>query len=162
MTQSLLQPGDPAPEFDLACAGHADGKARLLSRDLWGKPYLLYFYPKDDTSGCTKEACQFRDDWAEFKKASVQIIGVSRDGIASHEKFRAKYQLPFVLLADEEGVLCEKYGVWVAKSMYGRSYMGIERSSFLVDKSGQLAHIWRKVKVPGHSNEILQAVSALK
>ncbi|MDI9349159.1 MAG: peroxiredoxin [Candidatus Symbiobacter sp.] len=161
MSEQTLNTGDVAPGFNLACVGHPGGQGKLDAAELRGKPWLLYFYPKDDTSGCTKEACQFRDDWSQFQQISVPIIGVSRDNLASHEKFRSKYQLPFILLADEEGRLCQDYGVWVEKSMYGRKYMGIERASFLIDKAGKLAQIWRKVKVPGHSQEILQALSKL-
>ena len=156
-----LRIGDSAPKFDLAGVGIPDGKPRLSSQDLLGQKYLVYFYPKDDTSGCTKEACQFRDDWALFHKISVPIIGVSRDNLASHEKFRNKYQLPFALLSDEDGKICHDYGVWVEKSMYGRKYMGIERASFLIDNYGKLAHIWRNVKVAGHSNEIIQVLAKL-
>ena len=156
-----LRIGDFAPKFDLSGTGILNGLPRLSSQALHGQKYILYFYPKDDTSGCTKQACQFRDDWPEFQRISVPIIGVSRDNVASHEKFRNKYQLPFTLLSDEDGKICNDYGVWVEKSMYGRKYMGIERASFLVDNYGKLVHIWRNVKVAGHSNEIIQVLAGL-
>jgi peroxiredoxin Q/BCP len=124
-------------------------------------PLVLYFYPKDDTSGCTKEGEAFRDLHARFKKAGVAIVGVSPDSLASHEKFRAKYDFPFHLIADTEKAVCEHFGVWKEKSMYGRKYMGVERSTFLIDAKGVLRAEWRKVKVPGHAEEVLAAAQAL-
>jgi peroxiredoxin Q/BCP len=126
-----------------------------------GGPLVLYFYPKDDTSGCTKEGEAFRDLHAKFKKLGVTILGVSPDSLASHEKFRAKYEFPFHLVADTEKAVCEHFDVWKEKSMYGRKYMGVERSTFLLDAKGVLRAEWRKVKVPGHAEEVLAAAQAL-
>ena len=126
----------------------------LSSDELRGKPYVLYFYPKDDTTGCTKEACEFRDGRGEFEKRGVRIIGVSPDSSSSHERFRDKYKLPFTLLADTDKSLARAYGVWVKKSLYGREYMGIERSTFLVDAKGVVKKSWRGVKVGGHVDEV--------
>jgi len=128
---------------------------------LKGKAVVLYFYPKDDTSGCTAEACAFRDALPDFSKAKADVIGISRDSVASHDKFKTKYELPFPLASDADGKVCEAYGTWVEKSMYGRKYMGIERTTFLIDGKGVIRHIWRKVKVPAHATEVLQAVAAL-
>ncbi len=149
--------GDKAPSFDLPTDG--DGRVKLSA--LKGKPVVLYFYPKDDTSGCTKEACAFRDLMPDFSKIDAQIIGVSKDSVAKHDKFKAKYDLNFPLASDEDGKVCEAYGVWVEKSMYGRKYMGIERATFLIDAKGKVAKVWRKVKVPGHADAVLEAVGAL-
>ncbi len=149
--------GDPAPDFDLA----TDGGGRLRLSSLRGRPVVLYFYPKDDTPGCTKEACGFRDAFAEFEAAGAAVVGVSRDSVARHDKFKAKYELPFTLISDEDGTVCEAYGTWVEKSMYGRKYMGIDRATFLIDRDGRIARVWRKVKVPGHVEEVLAAVRGL-
>ncbi|RAU22323.1 thioredoxin-dependent thiol peroxidase [Paramagnetospirillum kuznetsovii] len=146
----------PAPDFSMDCD---DGKTCLA--DYQGKLLVLYFYPKDDTSGCTSQAKAFRDSMAEYKAAGVEILGVSKDSVASHAKFRAKHELPFRLGSDPDGAVCEAYGVWKKKSMYGREYMGIERSTFLIDKSGAIAREWRKVKVTGHAAEVLAAAKAL-
>jgi len=153
----MLQDGDLAPEFELATDG---GETVTLSR-LRGKPVVVYFYPKDDTSGCTIEAKDFSRLAAEFRKAGVEVIGVSPDSVESHQKFRAKYNLAVRLAADPDKVAANAYGVWVQKSMYGRSYMGVERSTFLVDKAGRVARSWRKVKVPEHAEEVLAAARAL-
>jgi len=153
----MLQDGDLAPEFELATDG---GETVTLSR-LRGKPVVVYFYPKDDTSGCTIEAKDFSRLAAEFRKAGVEVIGVSPDSVESHQKFRAKYDLAVRLAADPDKVAANAYGVWVQKSMYGRSYMGVERSTFLVDKAGRVASSWRKVKVPEHAEEVLAAARAL-
>jgi peroxiredoxin Q/BCP len=120
---------------------------------------VLYFYPKDDTSGCTAEACAFRDMFPRFKKMDAVVIGISRDSVASHDKFKKKYELPFALASDDKGKVTEDYGVWVQKSMYGRKYMGIERATFLIDEKGKIEQIWHKVKVPGHADEVLKAVN---
>jgi peroxiredoxin Q/BCP len=152
-----LKPGDKAPAFTLATDG--GGKARLA--ELKGKTVVLYFYPKDDTSGCTAEACGFRDNMARLTKAGAVVIGVSRDSVAKHDKFKAKYDLNFALGADEDGKVCEAYGTWIEKSMYGRKYMGIDRATFLIDGTGVIRNVWRKVKVPGHVDEVLAAVKAL-
>jgi peroxiredoxin Q/BCP len=149
--------GEKAPEFSLP----ADGGATVALKDYKGKAVVLYFYPKDDTSGCTAEACAFGEALPQFGKAKAAVIGISRDSVASHDKFKAKYQLPFPLASDADGKVCEAYGVWVEKSMYGRKYMGIERSTFLIDGQGVIRNIWRKVKVPGHAEEVLKASAAL-
>jgi peroxiredoxin Q/BCP len=153
-----LKVGDKAPDFSLP----ADGGGTVSLKALRGKAVVLYFYPKDDTSGCTAEACAFRDSLPDFSKAKAEVVGISRDTVASHDRFKAKYKLPFQLASDEDGKVCEAYGVWVEKSMYGRKYMGIERSTFLIDGKGAIRNIWRKVKVPGHAEEVLEAAEALK
>jgi peroxiredoxin Q/BCP len=152
-----LKVGDKAPDFTLP----SDGGGKVSSKALKGKSVVLYFYPKDDTSGCTAEACAFRDALPDFSKTKAAVIGISRDSVASHDKFKTKYGLPFPLASDEDGKVCEAYGTWVEKSMYGRKYMGIERATFLIDSKGIIRHIWRKVKVPGHAEEVLEAASAL-
>ena len=151
-----LEIGDKAPDFTLP----TDGAGTVRLSDLKGQPVVLYFYPKDDTSGCTVEACQFRDLFPKFGRSDAAVIGISRDSVASHDKFKKKYKLPFTLAADEQGKVTERYGVWVQKSMYGRKYMGIERSTFLIDGKGVIRGIWRKVKVPGHAEEVLSAIKA--
>ena len=151
-----LSPGDLAPAFDLP----ADGGGRVRSDDLKGQSVVLYFYPKDDTSGCTSEAKGFTEAAAAFKAAGAVVIGVSKDSVASHDKFKAKYELDLTLGADVDGAVVEAYGVWVEKSMYGRKYMGIDRSTFLIGPDGLLKAVWRKVKVPGHVAEVLKAVKA--
>ena len=138
----------------------SDG-ATYSAKDLKGKPYVLYFYPKDATPGCTQEACDFRDQHSSLTKLGVRVFGVSPDPIKSHEKFIAKQKLNFVLLADEQHELADKLGVWKEKSMYGRSYMGIERSTFLVAADGTIAKEWRAVKVAGHVTEVVSAAKAL-
>jgi peroxiredoxin Q/BCP len=152
-----LEVGDKAPDFTLP----SDGGGQVSLKTLRGETVVLYFYPKDDTSGCTAEACAFRDALPDFFKAKATVIGISRDSVASHDKFKTKYDLPFPLASDEEGKVCEAYGTWVEKSMYGRKYMGIERATFLIDGNGVVRHIWRKVKVPGHAEEVLEAAEAL-
>jgi len=149
--------GDKAPDFKLP----TDGGGEVSLSGLKGGKVVLYFYPKDDTSGCTKEAMGFRDALGEFEKAGATVIGVSKDSIARHDRFKAKYDLNFPLVSDEAGTLCAAYGVWVEKSMYGRKYMGIERSTFLIDGDGRIARVWRKVKIPGHVDEVLAAAQAL-
>jgi peroxiredoxin Q/BCP len=144
--------GKPAPDFAM---DSDDGKARLA--DYLGKLLVLYFYPKDDTSGCTSQAKAFRDSMADYRAAGVEILGISKDPVASHAKFRAKHELPFRLGSDSDGAVCEAYGVWKKKSMYGREYMGIERSTFLIDKTGVIRAEWRKVKVTGHADAVLKA-----
>lgn len=152
-----LEIGDKAPDFTVDGDG---GKPVKLSA-LKGKPVVVYFYPKDDTSGCTKEACGFNDSLPDFGKVKAEIIGVSRDTVASHDKFAKKYGLKFRLASDGDGKLCEAYGTWVEKSMYGKKYMGIERATFLIDAKGVIRGIWRKVKVPGHVEEVLAAARGL-
>ncbi|MBX9635705.1 MAG: peroxiredoxin [Magnetospirillum sp.] len=148
--------GQPAPDFTVA----TDEGERSLA-DYKGKRLVLYFYPKDDTSGCTSEAHQFRDEFLRFTVNKAEILGASKDSIASHEKFRAKHSLPFPLAADTDGALCEAFGVWKEKSMYGKKYMGIERSTFLIDENGVIVAIWRKVKVSSHIKEVLEALHQL-
>jgi thioredoxin-dependent peroxiredoxin len=152
-----LKPGDKAPDFTLP----TDGAGRLTLSKLKGKKVILYFYPKDDTSGCTAEACGFRDNLPHFGKTDAVVIGVSRDSVASHDKFKKKHELPFTLVADEDGKVCEAYGTWVEKSMYGRKYMGIERATFLIDEKGVIRNVWRKVKVGGHVEAVLDAAKAI-
>ena len=149
--------GDKAPDFTLP----TDGNGSVTLSKLQGKPVVLYFYPKDDTSGCTAEACGFRDSFPDYGKTGAVVIGVSRDPVASHDKFKKKHGLPFILASDSEGHVTERYGVWVEKSMYGRKYMGIDRSTFLIDKDGIVRGAWHKVKVPGHVAQVLTAVQAL-
>ena len=149
--------GDKAPDFTIA----TDGGGTFSLLKMRGHNVIIYFYPKDDTPGCTKEACEFRDSLPDFSNSSSKIIGISKDTVAKHDKFKSKYELPFTLGADLEGDVCEIYGAWVEKSMYGRQYMGIERATFLVDKEGVLQGIWRKVKVKGHVEEVLGAVQNL-
>lgn len=150
--------GDKAPAFTLP----TDGGGEVSLDDFKGKPVVLYFYPKDDTSGCTAEACAFRDALPDFSSVKAEIIGISRDPVKKHDQFKEKYALNFPLASDEEGKTCEAYGTWVEKSMYGRKYMGIERSTFLIDGKGVIRNVWRKVKVPGHAEEVLKAAKALK
>ncbi len=152
-----LNEGDRAPEFDMPTDG--DGRARLS--DFQGQKVILYFYPKDDTPGCTKEAVGFTEKAAEFKDAGAVVIGVSKDTVAKHDKFKAKYELSVILASDAESDVAERYGSWVLKKMYGREYMGLDRSTFLIDGEGVLRKIWRKVKVPGHVEAVLDATRAI-
>lgn len=156
-TTAAIEAGKPAPSFTLALD---DGRTVSLA-DLKGKTVVLYFYPKDDTSGCTSEAKAFSELKGEFDAAGAVIIGVSKDSIASHKKFRDKYDLTVDLGSDPEMDTIQTYGVWVEKSMYGRKYMGIERATFLIDGEGVVRQAWRKVKVTGHANAVLKAVKAL-
>lgn len=146
-----------APDFTAA----TDGAGKITLSKLKGKNVILYFYPKDDTPGCTTEACGFRDNLSAFTKSGAVVLGVSKDSVAKHDKFKAKYELPFPLVADEDGKICEAYGTWVEKSMYGKKYMGIDRATFLIDAKGVVRQEWRKVKVTGHVEEVLAAVKAL-
>lgn len=152
-----VEAGQPAPEFDLPTAG--GGRARLA--DFRGKALVLYFYPRDDTPGCTKEAQGFAEAYPEFRAAGIELVGVSKDDTASHDKFKAKHGLPFALASDEIGSVVEAYGSWVEKNRYGRTYMGIDRSTFLIDPDGIVRRVWRKVSVPGHVAEVLEAARAL-
>ena len=152
-----LDVGDLAPDFDLPTDG--GGQAKLA--DFKGRTLVLYFYPKDDTTGCTNEANGFSELAADFAKAGATVIGVSKDSVKSHEKFKAKYGLDFTLASDVEGKVVEAYGSWVEKSMYGRNYMGIDRSTFLIDGEGRIRKLWRKVKVAGHVAEVLAQAQAL-
>ena len=153
----MAEPGQNAPDFELA----SDRGEKIRLSKLKGKPVVVYFYPKDDTSGCTKEAQAFTALLQDFGRAGVRVIGVSPDSVESHAKFRTKYDLAIDLAADPERRAIEAYGVWVEKSMYGRKYMGVDRSTFLVDAKGKIARVWRKVKVPGHAEEVLEAAKAL-
>ena len=152
-----LEAGDKAPAFKLP----GDGGSELSLKDFKGKTLVLYFYPKDDTSGCTKQAIAFSEDAKRFAAAGAAILGVSKDNAASHDKLKKKYGLKVALAADEETKVANAYGVWVEKSMYGRRYMGTERTTFLIDGKGNIRKIWRKVKVPGHVEEVLAAVKTL-
>lgn len=154
---STLKIGEAAPDFELPGAG---GQTVRL-KDLRGKAVVLYFYPKDDTSGCTKEAMEFNRLRGDFAKAGAEIVGVSPDSVASHDKFRAKYGLDLSLAADEDKRMLEAYGVWTEKGMYGRKYMGVVRTTVLVDRDGRVARVWEKVKVAGHAEEVLAAAKAL-
>lgn len=153
----VLAVGDPVPEFSLP----TDGGGTFAATDLRGTRTILYFYPKDDTPGCTRQAHAFRDETEAFQAADVAIVGVSADPVASHDKFKAKHGLTFPLISDESKTLAEMFGVWVEKSMYGKKYMGMERASFLIDEAGVIRGIWRKVKVPGHADAVLAAAKAL-
>jgi peroxiredoxin Q/BCP len=152
-----LAEGDMAPDFDLP----ADGGRRVSLGALRGRAVVLYFYPKDDTSGCTREAVDFARLTPEFAASGIDVIGVSPDSTASHDAFKAKHGLDFSLASDPDKAVLEAYGVWTQKSMYGRTYMGVERSTFLIGPDGRIARIWRKVKVPGHAAAVLQAARAL-
>jgi thioredoxin-dependent peroxiredoxin len=153
-----LKVGDKAPDFTLP----TDGGGSISLKELKGKTVVLYFYPRDDTPGCTAEACAFRDSLPDFSKVEAEVVGISRDSVASHDKFKKKFKLPFPLASDEDGNVTEAYGVCVEKSMYGKKYMGIERATFLIDGKGVILDIWRKVKVDGHTDEVLKAAKALK
>ena len=147
--------GDIAPDFTLP----RDGGGEVTLSDLRGRPVVLYFYPKDDTSGCTKQACGFKDALPDFQKLDAEIVGMSPDSVKRHDKFKDKYDLPFTLASDEEKEVLQTYGVWVEKSMYGRKYMGVERSTFLIDAEGKVSAVWRKVKVPGHVDAVLKTLT---
>ncbi len=149
--------GKKAPDFTLP----RDGGGRITLAEFAGKPVVLYFYPKDNTSGCTKEACDFRDALPDFRKLEAKVVGISKDSVKSHDGFKAKQKLNFPLASDEDGKLCAAYGAWVEKSLYGRKYMGIDRSTFLIDGKGVVRQVWRKVKVPGHVDQVLAALKAL-
>jgi peroxiredoxin Q/BCP len=150
----MIKVGEPAPDFKLP----VDDGSTLSLGDFRGKKIVLYFYPKDDTPGCTREACSFRDNLARVSSKGAVVLGVSRDDAESHEKFKGKYQLNFPLLSDESGKVTESYGVWKKKNLYGREFMGIERTTFLIDERGKVARIWPKVKVDGHVDEVLAAL----
>ena len=156
MTEAI-QVGAKAPEFNLPSSNGKD----ISLKSCRGKAVILYFYPKEDTPGCTKEAIAFSELSKKFDKQNALVLGVSKDDVASHMKFIAKHSLKVDLVSDSDGAVCEAYGVWVEKNMYGRKYMGIERSTFLIDQKGYLKEIWRKVKVPGHAEKVLEALSAV-
>lgn len=146
-----------APDFTLPATGGSDVTLSALK----GRPVVLFFYPRDDTPGCTKESIGFSESRTAFAEAGAEVFGISKDSLASHEKFAAKRDLQIPLLSDEHGTVCEDYGVWTEKNMYGKKYMGIERSTFLIGADGTIARVWSKVKVPGHVDEVLEAVRAL-
>lgn len=150
----MLKPGDKAPEFSLT----SDEGRKVSLKDLKGKKVILYFYPKDDTSGCTAEACSFRDNIKLIEKKNTVVIGVSKDNTVSHQKFKKKYSLPFTLLSDENLDMLKDYEVWKEKSMYGKKYMGIERTTFILDEKGKIQDIFNKVKVQGHTEELLKKI----
>lgn len=152
-----LKEGSKAPDFTLL----TDAGEKLKLSSLKGRKVVLYFYPKADTPGCTKEACGFRDEFPRIESANTVVLGASPDPVKAVAKFKDKYKLPFTLLADEEHAAAEKYGVWVEKSMYGRTYMGVERSTFVIDAEGRIARVFRKVKVEGHAQEVLGVLSSL-
>ncbi len=153
----MAQTGDLAPNFTLPGAG--GGEVSLAA--LKGEKVVLYFYPRDDTPGCTTEALEFTALADEFKAAGASVVGISKDTVAKHDKFITKHDLGVILASDAEGDVCERYGVWVEKSMYGKTSMGIERASFLIDAEGRIAQVWRKVKAKGHAAEVLEATKAL-
>lgn len=153
-----LEEGSKAPAFNLL----NDAGEKVKLSDFLGSAVVLYFYPKDDTPGCTKEACAFRDRKVELKQAGAVVMGVSPDDVASHAKFREKYQLNFPLLADTDHKVAEKYGAWREKNMYGKKSMGIQRSTFLIDAAGRVAKVWKRVQVDGHDTQVLQALNELE
>jgi len=152
-----IEPGCKAPAFTLT----ADDGTKVRLAELKGSPVVLYFYPKDDTPGCTREACAFRDQQAALEKLGAKVFGISPDDIASHEKFRDKYELNFPLLADPGHQMAEKYGAWREKNMYGKKKMGIQRSTYLLDAAGKVAKLWKSVKVDGHDEHVLKAIAEL-
>ena len=154
----MLAPGDKATDFSLTAD---DGRTVRLS-ELKGRPVVLYFYPKDDTPGCTKEACGFRDAWADVQDTGATVFGVSPDAVVSHQRFRAKYRLPFALLADPDHAVAEAYGAWGEKSMYGKKYQAILRTTFLIDGIGTVRRVFEKVKPEGHAEEVLAALQQLR
>ncbi len=153
---SELNIGDTAPDFTLP----TDNDGEITLSNLSGENVVLYFYPKDDTPGCTKESCAFNENLSAFNDLDVQIIGISKCSVKKHNKFKEKYNLQFPLASDENNSVCEEYGVWVEKSMYGKKYMGIERTTFLIDANGTIKNIWSKVKVNGHAEDVLNALKA--
>ena len=153
----MIKEGDRAPEFEL----ETDGGGSVRLANFTGKPVVLYFYPKDDTSGCTKEAIAFTDLVDKFASLDTAVVGISPDSVTRHDKFKAKHGLKVILAADTEKTVAGDYGVWVEKSMYGRKYMGVERSTFLIAADGKIARAWRKVKVPGHAEAVLDSLNEL-
>ena len=150
-----VEEGKPAPDFEL----RSDAGRTVKLSDLRGKQVVLYFYPKDDTPGCTAQACAIRDGWGEFERAGAVVLGVSPDGESSHSRFKEKYELPFTLLADTDHRTAEDYGVWVEKTMYGKSYMGVERSTFVIDDEGNVAKELRRVKPDTHVDDVLAVLA---
>ena len=152
-----IEPGQKAPAWTLP----DDRGTKIKSSELKGKPVVLYFYPRDDTPGCTKEACAFRDRYDELTERDVHLFGISADSAESHAKFREKHNLPFPLLADEKRTVCEKFGAWREKNLYGKKSMGIQRSTYLIDAEGKVAKLWKRVKVDGHEQQVIDAIDAL-
>lgn len=150
----MIEEGDPAPGFSLP----SDGDGTVDLGDLRGRKVVLYFYPKDDTSGCTREACEFRDALPRFREEEAAVLGISPDGVESHDRFKAKYDLNFPLLADEDHAVAEAYGVWKEKTMYGNKYWGVERTTFLIDEGGRVERVWRRVKPEGHAAAVAEAL----
>ena len=157
-TLATLAVGAPAPDFTAT----SDAGTPLSLADLRGRPVVLYFYPKDDTPSCTAEACGFRDEFARFESVGAAVIGVSTDGVKSHARFREKFALPFPLVSDPDHAIADAYGVWQEKSMYGRKYMGVVRTTFLIDRDGRIARVWEKVRSKGHADEVAQALVSLQ
>jgi thioredoxin-dependent peroxiredoxin len=153
----MIDIGDKAPDF----SAPTDGDGTTSLKELKGKKIVLYFYPKDMTPGCTTEACEFRDAHPDFSKINAEIIGVSKDSVKRHDKFKEKYELPFALAADEDGKICEAYGVWQEKKNYGKTYMGIVRSTFLIDEKGKIAAVWRNLRVKNHVEKVLEEAQKL-
>ena len=153
----MLESGDKVPNFNLPI----NGGGKLALKDIKGKKTVMYFYPRDMTPGCTTEAQDFRDRIEDFEKADAVVVGVSKDSVKRHDNFVEKQNLPFQLISDEDGTLCEDFGVWVEKNMYGRKYMGIQRATFVIDTKGVIRHAWPKVKVKGHADEVLDVVKNL-
>ena len=154
---TIPKEGNKAPDFNL----HSSNGGNIALKDLKGKNVVVYFYPKDNTPGCTVEACGLRDSFKEIEKLNTVILGISPDSLGSHENFINKFQLPFLLLADENKKMCQVYGVWVEKSMYGKKYMGVARTTFIIDKNGKIAKVFEKVKPEGHNQEIIAALKNL-
>ncbi len=157
----MVDVGDRAPAFKAATGKSGGSGGAIALKDLKGKKAVLYFYPRDDTPGCTTEAKDFTELKRKFSANGIAVVGVSKDSVAKHDKFADKHDLRITLAADEDGAICEKYGVWVEKKNYGRSYMGIERSTFLIDAKGKIAKVWRKVKVKGHAEAVLAAAKEI-
>lgn len=155
-TYTELNISDQAPNFTLP----RDGEGDISLADFKGQKVVLYFYPKDDTAGCTKESCSFNENLSTLNKLNTAVIGISKCSVKKHDKFKAKYDLNFPLASDENHDVCETYGTWIEKSMYGKKYMGIERTTLLIDETGKIEQIWRKVKVPGHTEAVLEAINA--
>jgi peroxiredoxin Q/BCP len=153
----IIEIGDSAPDFNLL----SDKNENISLADLRGKKIILYFYPKDDTPGCTKEACDFRDNLQQFASSNTEVIGVSKDSPEKHQKFKQKYSLPFTLLADSNADVCEAYGVIDKKSLFGKTFLGIKRSTFLIDEQGKIRKIWRNVKVKGHTEQVLDELNKI-
>ena len=150
-----LRAGDLAPAFDLP----SDDGRRVRLSDLKGRRFVLFFYPKDDTPGCTREACEFRDELYRFEEQGVEVLGVSPDPVASHRKFKARHNLNFLLLADEDHAVADRFGVWIEKQMFGRTFWGVDRSTFLIDEAGAIARVWRRVRPKGHAEAVARVLS---